>query len=162
MKSYSHFFSKNICETNIVLTRTVNILTTNKLVKLTMLWTTGPRLACVFMQSNLSILRLSTYTTLFIDSISGKRRPWSACANAQADLGLRCPQIAFRCFSCIAHHIFTGKYCLIYQVTYSSILIPAVAPRNTGVALCLSEGILSLASSRQTSRGTDKSDGCSA
>ena len=37
------FFSKNICELNIVLTRTVNILTTNQLIKLTMLWTTGPR-----------------------------------------------------------------------------------------------------------------------
>ena len=41
-KSYSHFFSKNTCELNIVLTRTVNILTTNELVKLTMLWITGP------------------------------------------------------------------------------------------------------------------------
>ena len=43
----THIFSaKNICESDIVLTRTVNILTTNKLVKLTMLWTTGPR--CLF------------------------------------------------------------------------------------------------------------------
>ena len=45
-KSYSQathiFFSKNACELDIVLTRTVNILITNKLVKLTMLWTTGP------------------------------------------------------------------------------------------------------------------------
>ena len=31
------FFSKNTCEFDIVLTRTVNILTTNELVKLTML-----------------------------------------------------------------------------------------------------------------------------
>ena len=44
-KSYSHFFSKNTCELDIVLTRTVDILTTNKLVKLTMLWTTRP---CTF------------------------------------------------------------------------------------------------------------------
>ena len=36
------FFSKNTCELDILLTRTVNILTTNELVKLTMLWTTGP------------------------------------------------------------------------------------------------------------------------
>ena len=36
-KSYSHFFSKNTCEIDIVFTRTVNILTTNKLVKLTTL-----------------------------------------------------------------------------------------------------------------------------
>ena len=41
-KSYSHFFSKSTCELEIVFTRTVNILTTYELVKLTMLWTTGP------------------------------------------------------------------------------------------------------------------------
>ena len=39
-KSYLHFFSKNTCELDIVLTRTVNILATNELVKLTMLLTT--------------------------------------------------------------------------------------------------------------------------
>ena len=36
------FFQKNTCELDIVLTRTVNILTTNELFTLTMLWTTGP------------------------------------------------------------------------------------------------------------------------
>ena len=36
-KSYSHFFRKNTCELDILLTRTVNILTINKLIKLTML-----------------------------------------------------------------------------------------------------------------------------
>ena len=35
--SYSHFFSKNTCDLDIVLTRTVNMLTTNELVKLMML-----------------------------------------------------------------------------------------------------------------------------
>ena len=40
-KSYSHFFSKNTCELDILLTKTVNILTTYELVKLTMLCTTG-------------------------------------------------------------------------------------------------------------------------
>ena len=37
------FFSKNTFELNIIITRTVNTLTTNEPVKLTMLWTTGPR-----------------------------------------------------------------------------------------------------------------------
>ena len=41
-KTYSHFFSKNTCEFDIVLTKTSNILTTTELIKLTMLWTTGP------------------------------------------------------------------------------------------------------------------------
>ena len=36
------FSSKNICELDIVLIRTVNILTTNELDKLTMLWTPWP------------------------------------------------------------------------------------------------------------------------
>ena len=35
-KSYSHFFNKNTCELDIVLTTAVNILTTNEFVKLTM------------------------------------------------------------------------------------------------------------------------------
>ena len=39
--SYSHFFSKNTCEFDTVLTRTVNVLPTNELVKLMTLWTTG-------------------------------------------------------------------------------------------------------------------------
>ena len=34
------------------------------------------------------------YTTVSIDSISGQQRSSSACANAQADHDLRCPQIA--------------------------------------------------------------------
>ena len=42
-KLLTFFFSKNICELDIVLTRTVNILTIYELVKLTMLWTTRPR-----------------------------------------------------------------------------------------------------------------------
>ena len=42
-KSYSHFFfSRNTSELDVVLTRTVNILATNELVKLTMLCTTEP------------------------------------------------------------------------------------------------------------------------
>ena len=42
-KLLTFFFNKNSCELDIVLTRTVNILTTNKLVKLMTFWTTGPR-----------------------------------------------------------------------------------------------------------------------
>ena len=39
---HSHSFSKNTCKFDIVHTRTVNILTTNELFKLTTLWTNGP------------------------------------------------------------------------------------------------------------------------
>ena len=42
VSSFCIFFSKNTCELDILLTRTFNILTTNMLIKLTMLWTTGP------------------------------------------------------------------------------------------------------------------------
>ena len=31
------------------------------------------------------------YSIVFNDSVSGQWRPWSACADAQADLCLRCP-----------------------------------------------------------------------
>ena len=39
----THIFSNNTCALNTEISRTVNILTTNELVMLTMLWTTGPR-----------------------------------------------------------------------------------------------------------------------
>ena len=58
-KSYSHFFfSKNTCELDIVLTRTVNILTTNELVKLTMLGTTGPRSAYASFAHKITVYRI--------------------------------------------------------------------------------------------------------
>ena len=52
------------------------------------------RKAGAFVQSGLDILAKSTCSTISIDSVSGQRRPRSACAYAQADQGLRCPQIA--------------------------------------------------------------------
>ena len=52
-----------------------------------------PRWACASVQSALDSLCSSTYTTIYIDSVSGTCKPRSACANAQADLGLRCPPL---------------------------------------------------------------------
>ena len=40
-----------------------------------------------------SVCRHILHYTVSTDSVSGQRRPRSACANAQADLGLHCPQI---------------------------------------------------------------------
>ena len=63
-------------------------------------WKLGPyaiweqrrsRRACASVQSVLDFLCSSTYAIISIDSVNGQRRPWSACAYAQADLGLRCP-----------------------------------------------------------------------
>ena len=50
------FFSKNTCELDIVLTRTVNILTTNEFVKLTMLWTFGPRTLKTYCVSSVNLI----------------------------------------------------------------------------------------------------------
>ena len=66
------------------------------------------RSACASMPSDLCILCSSTYTTVSIGSESGQWRPWSACAYEQADLGLRCPQIALGSFSCVEHHFTNG------------------------------------------------------
>ena len=57
------------------------------------------------MQSDLEILCSLTYTTVTIDSISGQRRPRSACATAQANQGLRCPKTALGPFSCVSRVI---------------------------------------------------------
>ena len=55
------------CELAIVLTRTVNVLTTNELIKLTMLWTNGPW----FLQ-NFAIL-LSTNKICFVEKKKKKK-----------------------------------------------------------------------------------------
>ena len=52
------------------------------------------RCACTFLQSDLDIFCLSTFTIMHIVSINGQQRHWSACANAQADLGLCFPHTA--------------------------------------------------------------------
>ena len=45
--------------------------------------------------------------------------PRSTCADAQADQGLRCPQIAWVTFSCIAHHLRLGPFSYFYFACYN-------------------------------------------
>ena len=60
-----NFYSKNTCDLDIVLTRTVNILTTNELVKLKMIRTTGPRgFVCV------EVLRPSQPNGVMLSAVS--------------------------------------------------------------------------------------------
>ena len=49
-KSYSHFFSKNNCELDIVLTRTVNILTTNGG------WSGGAKVSCILSHQGVQLI----------------------------------------------------------------------------------------------------------
>ena len=81
-KLLTFFQQKYMCELDIVLTRTVNILTTNELVKLTMLWTVGPRIfQCLLLLSFALFFQVSTphpvqgYTkgTQVFDSLSKKK-----------------------------------------------------------------------------------------
>ena len=58
-KSYSHFSNKNTCELDIVFTRTRNILTTNELLNLTMLWT-RPRTPTLMQEGDPMSLLLAT------------------------------------------------------------------------------------------------------
>ena len=60
--------------------------------------------ACASAQSGQSLLSLS-YHTVAINSVSGQRRPWSACAFAQADQEIRCPHKAWAHFSCVGHQV---------------------------------------------------------
>ena len=69
------FFSKNTCELDIVLTRTVNILTTKELVKLTMLWTMGPdRFFTIFINKTTFVSANFVFYTpnLFWKGLKGK------------------------------------------------------------------------------------------
>ena len=80
------FFSKNTCELDIVLLRTVNILTTNELVMLKMLWTTGPRLQSVRESDLRFILSVCIYEP------TKRKCTFRSCAEAQSDQALRCQQ----------------------------------------------------------------------
>ena len=67
-KSYSHFSAKKkkkkSYELDIELTKTVNILTTNELVKLTMLWATRPWLITFFFIFRRFVVNSTVHSTL--------------------------------------------------------------------------------------------------
>ena len=106
-KSYSHFFNKNTCELDIVLSGTVYILTTDELVKLTMFWTTGTRIvqyAVILLADNegpdwtMWTCRLIWDFAVF---------SWSN-ADEQANLGLHYP------------HTFVAVITFSYEMTHLS------------------------------------------
>ena len=72
-KLLTFFFSKNTCELDTVLTKTIHIWTTNKLGKLTMLWTTGP-----------SYLTFEPHEKMCLRAYC-QRRLISACTSVQSD-----------------------------------------------------------------------------
>ena len=84
-KSYSHFISKKI--QHICIWPDVNFSEslTNDIVSFEQL---GPGLCSPFIHSIVSN-----------DSVSGQWRPWSDCADEQADLGFHCPHIPKDTFS---------------------------------------------------------------
>ena len=49
------------------------------------------------------------------DSVSGQWRPWSDCADAQADLGLRCPHMPEDTFYHDAVHLICFSVCTFYK-----------------------------------------------
>ena len=57
--------------------------------------------------------------------ISGLRRPWSDCANAQSDLGIRCPHKPQR-------HIFPWRCAFATKTLQMHILGPAIRERIFG------------------------------
>ena len=60
-KSYSHFSAKNIIILYIESAKTVNEMNLNEIVKLTMLWTTGPRLAFIIITQDVLLLLLEAH-----------------------------------------------------------------------------------------------------
>ena len=67
-------------------------------------------------KSNLGICSQLIHSIVANNSASGQGRPWSDCADAQADLGLRCPHMLEDTFSLGAAHILvTSKEYKIYE-----------------------------------------------
>ena len=133
-KSYSHCFSKNTCEFDIVLTRTVNILTTNEFVKLKMLWTTrpwwthGPRL-WAYAKAQISLLIHVVWSSIYCPStesldttecMNGEHRPGWHIAHAEDDLNL-CMLCMFEGMFCLRRPIWDEIRCS--SVTYVPIVV---------------------------------------
>ena len=55
--------------------------------------------SCARARSHPGLCSSLIHSMVFIDSVSGRRRPRSDCANAQSDLGLRCPHMPEDTFS---------------------------------------------------------------
>ena len=104
------FFSKNTCKLDIVITRTVNILTTNKLIKLTTLWTTGPRAASV------DRFGYSCIKTLLLFACFCKPENWNKLVNLgfrPSENGLRpkTPYSTYLLHCALRFFKITGKIC---------------------------------------------------
>ena len=87
------FFQQKYLWIRYCTTRTFNIFSTNELVKLMMLWTTGPWSSSRDILSDQELCSNLSYSTVPSDSISRQWRSWSGCKDVQADLGFCYPQI---------------------------------------------------------------------
>ena len=85
-------------------------MTLNELVKLTMLWTTGPS----------PLLCIQKYNDFVIsnDSVSRQWRPWLDCIDAQAGLGLHCwPKNTFSYG--LTHIISKLTHCILNRLSHN-------------------------------------------
>ena len=100
VSSFSHFFSKKFQK----IVYWINEMTLNKLVKLTMLWTTGPRIFWhIISQQNSIKWTCSNFTSMArIHSISGLWKYCLHCTDMQTGLGLFCSHVT-EPFSQVAH-----------------------------------------------------------
>ena len=65
--------------------------------------------SCKCAKSHLGICSLLKHSLVSNDSFCGQRRTWSDCADAQSDLGLRCPHMPKDMFSHGADHVMLAK-----------------------------------------------------
>ena len=77
----------------------------SKIVPLSMRKMRWFRSFCACAKYHLVICLPFIHSVVSNDSVSGQQRPWSECADAQADLGLHCPHMPEDTFSLGAAHI---------------------------------------------------------
>ena len=81
---------------------------------------------------HLGVISLLIHAIVYINSVSGRRRLWSDCADAQADLGLRCPHMPKDTFLHGAAHLMmclklaTNLYTFCYGLSVRMLRVNTV------------------------------------
>ena len=128
----THIFSaKNIRLLYIESAKTVNEMTLNELVKLTMFWTTGPRSSYGILTRLSRPLQLLYYALQYLvntdDSVSGQRRPLSAVWSGR----FRFPHIAEDTIS-----VFPVRTCIVHIGTILKLSFTAYDLLNGDLCCC--------------------------
>ena len=110
------WFSYSVCKEFVLVRRTERVkqAALKEKVPSSMRKMCGLTSSCACARSRTGICSPLMHSIESNDSVSGLRRPWSDCADAQSDLGFRCPHMPKDTFSHGATQIYSNPWHVDY------------------------------------------------